>query len=396
MSAATVTPEAVDLIIVLPSRLFGGAERTVTNLIEGMAQLPASPRVTVFAYSDMFAQHVPPDNRVTLVDMAPWGLVGRLQGLGAVRGDAAKVADQVLRHSDPTRRTVVLCFLHYGAAMAVWIKRRLKAQPHLRVVASPRGPSVGGIPMITLDRRERWLWHAHMVMMGRTCDAVVVPSEGMRQELVAHYRAKADRVVAVPNSYPRVLDGVWRNKLPRVKAETGELTRFVMATRLSGEKNIELALQAFALHRVAYPHDTLTIIGEGPSREALQAYIDGQGLAGQVRIEGFDPQPFEAVARHDVYVHTCLIEGFGNSMLEALALGLPVVATDCDFGPRQVVLPGVNGLLVPMCDARALADGMAAIKQLPAVRLKLAARESALAYTNFLMAARYVGLFCRV
>lgn len=396
MSTAAVTPEAVDLIIMLPSRLFGGAERTVTNLIEGMAQLPASPRVTVFAYADMFASHVPPDSGVTLVDMAPWGLVGRLQSLHAVRQDAAKVADQVVQHSTPTRHTVVLCFLHYGAAMAVWIKRRLRAQQHLRVVASPRGPSVGGIPMITLDRRERWLWHAHMVMMGRTCDAVVVPSEGMRHELVGHYRAKAARVAAIPNSYPRVLDDVWARKLARVRAETGGLTHFVMATRLSGEKNIELALAAFALHRIAYPHDRLTIIGEGPSRDALQAFIDAQGLARQVRIEGFDPQPFEAMARHDVYVHTCLIEGFGNSMLEALALGLPVVATDCDFGPRQIVLPGVNGLLVPMCNAQALADGMAAIKKLPAVRLKLAARESALAYTNFLMAARYVGLFCRV
>ncbi|MBY0465117.1 MAG: glycosyltransferase, partial [Burkholderiales bacterium] len=283
-----------------------------------------------------------------------------------------------------------------GAALAVWIKRQLKGLPHLRVVASPRGPSVGGIPMMTLDRRERWLWHAHMAMMGWICDAVVVPSEGMRHELVGHYRAKSEKVVAIPNSYPRVLDDVWAQKLMRVKAETGELSHFVMATRLSGEKNIELALEAFALHRVAHPNDRLTIIGEGPSRDALQTFIDAQGLTEHVRIEGFDPQPFEAMARHDVYVHTCLIEGFGNSMLEALALGLPVVATDCDFGPRQVVLPGVNGLLVPMCNAQALADGMAAIKTLPGVRLKLAARESAMAYSNFLMAARYVGLFCRV
>jgi glycosyltransferase involved in cell wall biosynthesis len=396
MSTTAVTPEAVDLIIVLPSRLFGGAERTITNLIEGMAQLPSGPRVTVFAYAEMFAPHLSADSGVTLVDMAPWGLVGRLQGLRALRRDAATLADQVVRHSTPTRKAVVLCFLHYGAALAVWIKRELKGLPHLRVIASPRGPSVGGIPMMTLDRRERWLWHAHMVMMGRTCDAVVVPSEGMRHELVGHYRAKAAKVVAIPNSYPRVLDDVWARKLVKVKAETGELSHFVMATRLSGEKNIELALEAFALHRVAHPHDRLTIIGEGPSRDALQAFIDTQGLAEHVRIEGFDPQPFEAMARHDVYVHTCLIEGFGNSMLEALALGLPVVATDCDFGPRQVVLPGVNGLLVPMCNARALADGMAAIKTLPGVRLKLAARESAMAYSNFLMAARYVSLFCRV
>jgi hypothetical protein len=143
MSTTAVTPEAVDLIIVLPSRLFGGAERTITNLIEGMAQLPSGPRVTVFAYAEMFAPHLSADSGVTLVDMAPWGLVGRLQGLRALRRDAATLADQVVRHSTPTRKAVVLCFLHYGAALAVWIKRELKGLPHLRVIASPRG-AVGG------------------------------------------------------------------------------------------------------------------------------------------------------------------------------------------------------------------------------------------------------------
>lgn len=396
MKVKSTSPDAVDLIIVLPSRLFGGAERTVTNLIEGMGHLPCSPQVTVFAYADMLAPYVPAHTNVVLVDMAPWGLVGALKDLRSVRQDAATIATHIAARKAAGRKTVVLCFLHYGAALAVWIKYRFVRDSMVRVVASPRGPSVGGIPMITLNPRERWLWHAHIALIGRCCDGVVVPSDGMRLELIERYRAKPANVAAIPNSYPRALDDIWARKAGSVQADTRPLTRFIMATRLSGEKNIGLALKAFALHLAAHPEDTFTIIGEGPARAELQGFVSARGLAQQITLLAFHPQPFEVMAQHDVYVHTCLIEGFGNSMLEALALGLPVLATDCDFGPRQLVMPGVNGLLVPMCNAHALADGMGAIKGLPAVRVKLAARESAMAYTNFLMAARYVNVFCKV
>lgn len=396
MSAAGVTPEAVDLIIVLPSRLFGGAERTVTNLIEGMAHLPASPRVTVFAYSDMFAPYLPIDSGVTLVDMAPWALNGSMRDLQSVRRDAEIIAKHVAEHKATDRRTVVLCFLHYGAALAVWIKRCLRLDSGVRVIASPRGPSVGGIPMITNNKYERWLWHAHIALTGQICDGVVVPSEGMREELIARYWAKSRKVTAIPNSYPRVLDDIWARKVEGVKAELAPVSRFVMATRLSGEKNIGLALEAFASHLVCHPKDTFTIIGEGPSYDELQCFISERGLSSSITLHAFHPQPFELVARHDVYVHTCFIEGFGNSMLEALALGLPILATDCDFGPRQLVMPGVNGLLVSMCNPQAMANAMSAVKRMPAARLKMAARESAMAYSNFLMAARYVDVFCKV
>ena len=102
------------------------------------------------------------------------------------------------------------------------------------------------------------------------------------------------------------------------------------------------------------------------------------------------------MAQHDVYLHTCLIEGFGNSMIEALAVGVPVIATDCDFGPREIVMQGINGLLVPQHDVAAFARAMADIKTLPTERLRVAARDSAQIYSNFVMAARYVDVFCRV
>lgn len=389
------SPHELDLRIVLPSQVFGGAERTVLNLLEGMARLPTQPRVTLYGHADMLRPHLAGREGVAVVDVSDWGMGTSLRGLRSTRHDARLLANHVAAQRDRTAKTVVLGFLHYGAALAVWMRRFLAAEQRLSVIASPRGPSCAGIPMISSDRYIRFLLHAHMALAGRWCDAVIVPSQGMRQELVTRYHGHPDRVVAIANSYPTVADGIWHAQAARVARPAEAGTRFVMATRLSAEKNILLALEAFARHAPSHPEDTLTIVGDGPARAEIEATIAAHGLARQVQVQPFQREPFELIAQHDVYLHTCLIEGFGNSMIEALAVGVPVIATDCDFGPREIVMQGINGLLVPKHDVAAFARAMADIKTLPTQGLRVAARDSAQIYSNFVMAARYVDVFCR-
>lgn len=394
-------PDQIDLHVVLPTRVFGGAERTIANLLEGMALLPSAPSVTIYGDPALLRPHVPQGLAVAWVDITVWPVGTALQTLRGTRADAARLAAHVAAQRRPGRKTVVLCMLHYGVGLAVWMRRALRHQPDTRVLASPRGPSVLGIPMITPHRWQRWLLHGHVAAAGRWCDGVIVPSDGMRRELLRRYRARADRVWAVPNSYPTRLDDAWAQRqcagsgADDATPLTGGV-RFVMASRLSGEKAIGWAIAAFARHAAAHPRDTLTVIGDGPDRPLLQADVAARGLQDRVRLQPFAQDPFGAMAQHDVYVHTCLLEGFGNSMVEALALGLPVIATDCDFGPRHIVWPGINGWLVAPGDEAALADAMAAVHRWPMDRWRRAARASALNYTSFAMAARYVDIFARV
>lgn len=392
-------PEQIDLAVVLPTRVFGGAERTISNLLEGMARLPSAPRVTIYGDPDMLRPHVPDTAAVEWVDISAWPVGTALQTLRQTRADAHRLAEHVAAHRRAGRKTVVLCMLHYGVGLAVWMQRALRHCPDTRVLASPRGPSVLGIPMITPHRWQRWLLHGHVAAAGRGCAGVIVPSEGMRQELIGRYRAHPGRVWAVPNSYPAQLDEMWAEAQQRRAAaprRAGDGVRFVMASRLSGEKAIGWAIAAFARHVARHPHDTLTVIGDGPDRPLLEAEVMARGLQHRVRLEPFQRSPFRRMAEHDVYVHTCLLEGFGNSMVEALALGLPVIATDCDFGPRHIVWQGINGWLVPPNDEAALVQALGAVHRWPMDRLRQAARASALNYTSFAMAARYVDIFGRV
>jgi glycosyltransferase involved in cell wall biosynthesis len=97
----------------------------------------------------------------------------------------------------------------------------------------------------------------------------------------------------------------------------------------------------------------------------------------------------------DFYVHTCLLEGFGNSMVEAMACGLPVIATDCPFGPREIIEDGYNGKLVSMDSVEALRDAIILLVENPAERKRLSANalKSVVRFDVSHMVERYKEIF---
>lgn len=127
----------------------------------------------------------------------------------------------------------------------------------------------------------------------------------------------------------------------------------VFAGRLSPEKRTDLLLDAFiALRRT---HEArLVILGDGPLREQLQARIESEGLAGACVMTGFVSNVLPLIREADVLVLPSDYEGFGNVLVEAMACGVQVVATDCPHGPSEVLEGGRYGQLVPPGDVAEL------------------------------------------
>ncbi|MCK7491819.1 MAG: glycosyltransferase [Comamonadaceae bacterium] len=92
----------------------------------------------------------------------------------------------------------------------------------------------------------------------------------------------------------------------------------------------------------------------------MEARIADWGLANSVRLLGYRDNVYPYLRRADLFVHTCEFEGFGYTLLEALACGTAVVSTDCPYGPREILGDSEYGVLVPPNDPAALADGDAA------------------------------------
>lgn len=135
---------------------------------------------------------------------------------------------------------------------------------------------------------------------------------------------------------------------------------FLNVGRLSFQKGQDILLQAFAEVHVRRPRTRLVIVGHGAMQEELDARIAELGLQRAVEIRSMPTNPGPAFAEADVFVSSSRWEGWSLVIVEALSFGLPVVATDCDFGPRDILTDPRLGCLVSNGDVAALADAMVA------------------------------------
>ena len=200
----------------------------------------------------------------------------------------------------------------------------------------------------------------------RRADAVVFQTEYARD---AYPSAIAEKGVVIPNPLKAGLPAPF----------TGERTkRAVTFCRISRQKNLPLLIDAFARFHKDFPEHSLAVYGDAPNVEGEQvlsqvkAQIREAGLADAVRFYPFSSTVHQEILGDAMYVNSSDFEGLSNAMLESMAIGLPVVCTDCPVGgARSVITDGENGLLVPMQDPQALADAMGRLADDPALRARV-------------------------
>ena len=127
--------------------------------------------------------------------------------------------------------------------------------------------------------------------------------------------------------------------------------------RLSPQKDFRTLLHAFARVRDHVPA-RLVILGEGPERETLEALVSELGLEEAVALPGWVGNPYPWMVHAGAYALSSRWEGLPSVLIEALYCGVPIVATDCLSGPREILDDGAHGLLVPVGDVDALARGL--------------------------------------
>lgn len=126
--------------------------------------------------------------------------------------------------------------------------------------------------------------------------------------------------------------------------------------RLTEVKDQETLIDAFDIFKQTHPGALLFILGTGPMQSKLEKYIRVKELSASVFLMGFQTNPYKWMARCDVLILSSISEGFGNVLVEAMALGKTVVSTDCPTGPREILNHGEFGYLCPVKDPAALAD----------------------------------------
>jgi glycosyltransferase involved in cell wall biosynthesis len=139
--------------------------------------------------------------------------------------------------------------------------------------------------------------------------------------------------------------------------------------RVTKAKDYPTMLKAFSIVLEEMPANLL-IIGDGEDRKKIENIIKELDISKNVFLFGFQKNPLKYMAKADVFVLSSILEGFPNVLVEAMACGVPVVSTDCQSGPNEIIEDGKNGLLVPVGNEKAIAEAIVKLLENPELRKK--------------------------
>ncbi|MEI2416957.1 glycosyltransferase family 4 protein [Orrella sp. JC864] len=339
------------ILMLVSSMHAGGAERVAATLVNAWAE--RGDEVTLLpTYSDKGSCFYPVSDDVALVWLAD---LARVRGGGPAA--AARRLLALRRYIAQARPDVVVSFLTNVNVAAILATRGLG----IPVIACERTNPAAGAGVGALLGAARRLAYPLAELVTVQAQATVAPF----RQMVPGLRAMA----VIPNPLPPELAAApVAARLPAVD----ERRRLMAMGRLVPSKQFDLLIDVYAQLAPAHPRWDLCIWGEGPDRDALQARIDGLGLAGRITLAGRTETPWQALAEGDAFVLTSALEGFPNVLLEAMALGLPCAAFDCPSGPREMSRDGQDALLVPNGDRQALRQALERLMGDAALRVALA------------------------
>lgn len=327
------------LLFFIHSLSCGGAERVTANLANYWAARGWVITVVTLSPSDQDFYHLHP----TVIRIA-LNLDGESDGvLSALRNNLRRlrVLRRVLIQQKPDVALAMMSMANILLAMASVGLKGFKKFGSERI-HPPR------LPLGRLWERMRVYWYGRL-------DAIVALSSESAEWIQTHTSAKNISVIPNPVVWPLQVN------TPVLLPESAGIPlrkRLLAVGRLEPQKGFDLLIDVFARLAPSHTEWELVILGEGSLHTELQARIDALQLAGRILLPGRVGNLAEWYTQADLYVMSSLFEGFPNTLVEAMAYGLPAVSSDCDTGPRDIIRYEIDGLLVPPGDADALAAAM--------------------------------------
>jgi len=200
-------------------------------------------------------------------------------------------------------------------------------------------------------------WKKHIVYpliknLIKRSDIIVAQSEGMKMDLIEHYNILEKKIKTIPN--PAVVLG---NQFSD-RVVINKKNELVFIGRLVEQKGLNLLLEAISIAVKSVEDLHLTIVGEGPQLESLQKIATDLNITKFISFVGFQANVNSFIIEAKATVLTSYYEGFPNVLVESIALGTPVISFDCPSGPKDIIEPGVNGVLVPYLNVELFAQAI--------------------------------------
>lgn len=319
----------------------GGAERVVVNLMAGMVERGIAVDLVLNTVSGPFMSQVP--TAVNVVDLSAPRMV---EGLPKLANYLKTVQPDAL-----------ITGLHYNSEISLWARAwaRLQGNRKTKVLVIEHNTL-----SIHSQRRRTDRWAPLLSRLFYPwADRLVAVSQGAASDLAEVTKQSQDEIDVIYNPViTPSLEAQAAESLDHPWFQPGEPPVVLGIGRLEPQKDFATLVRAFA--KLRQQQDCrLVLLGAGQQHVELENLSKQLGIKDSVKLLGFVENPHRYLARAGVFVLSSAWEGLSNVLIEAIALGIPAVSTDCPCGPSEVVDGGKYGRLVPVGDVEAMALAMA-------------------------------------
>lgn len=349
------------IAILLPSLKFGGGERVSLNLAAAMKELGISVDILVMSKEGEFLAEAQKNfNVYDLRCDKTYKLPFRLFQYAFLNSPQALI-------SNFWKLNLCAC------SMRLFF-------PYLKLILWEHSP-----PSKT-SFSPTWLYALSATLLYQLSTKIVAVSDGVQDDIKRCTLGLSRKLITIynPIAPPKV------DPLKRSTSRIDKTPLIVSVGRLEPEKNPELLIEAFALIVEKNINARLLFVGEGSLRKELEQLCLDLNIEKHVKFLGFSPNPYDILINSDLFVMSSNWEGLPTVIIEALYCGLPVVSTDCPSGPRELLVNGEYGSLVPMNDKFAFA--LAIEDELKKNRLPEVQKAAALRFLPSVVVRKFIDL----
>jgi glycosyltransferase involved in cell wall biosynthesis len=332
---------SLDIALFIRSLYGGGAEKMKLNLARSFLEQGLKVDIVLAKKEGSLLKSVP--SGVRLVDLEA---KSKLDILPKLIG--------YLKREKPLN---LVASLHYPCEIALLAKRlagvstKVTVSEHNHLSIESQCTNQISVRLTPLAARLFYPW----------ADSIMAVSQGVADDLANVTKISRERIQVIYN--PVITTEILSKAKEPVEHPwfaLGQPPVILGVGRLYPQKDFPTLIRAFGEVRKIRPA-RLVILGSGPEQENLEKLIQELGLEKDVALLGFVNNPYAYMARAGVFVLSSIFEGLGNVLIEALAVGTPVISTDCKSGPSEILANGKYGFLTPVGDSQKMAEAILSV-----------------------------------
>ena len=337
------------ILFLTDSMAGGGAERTVVEILNNLDRYQYIPELALFKKQGPYLSYIKDDIPIHVLDGCGGGYMKALR--------SRKLIPSLIETLNPD------CIIsHLLGANISTLRSTIgckKIPPIIICEQNNLSLTLYKTPSLLL----RTLKKQEVKQLYPRASKIVAVSGGVKQDLVEKYGIRDEHVTVVHNpvDVQRIQESL-KEKKHSFSIDNTDGKGIVAVGRLTKQKGFHDLINAFGRIRKSIPAQ-LTILGEGELRTQLERQIQELGLNDYIELPGFVDDPWSVIHASDLFVMSSYWEGFGNVIVEAMACGTPVVSTDCDYGPREIITSDHDGILVPIGDVQSISKAMLTVLQ---------------------------------